>query len=404
MKIHLKRLALAAALLVPFAAAPLSGQITPEGTVIQNTATASWTDANGNSYTPVSASVSVTVGFLAGVDVTSAASVTPASPSTGNTLAFTVGNVGNGTDSVSVSTAAASGVTISGYLIGATTYATLAELNTALAGTAITSGGNVTVTVVYTVASGQGGQTIPVSLTATSRRDSGTSDTSTTNVSPPTAAGVSVTPDGATVDRLPSNGAPAYTATFTVSNGGNAADVFDLSASIGGGAVTIVSVNGTAGSTSTVAVGASGSATVDVTYTVGDVAAGTTDPITLTATSQNDGTVNDTGDVTVRVIRAALAITKAAYEDDQTTAITASDRVVPGDFVQYRITVTNNGDAPASSVQVTDALPSEVSYVSASGDAAGWSFSVSGSTVTADLTGTLAAGASRYVWIRVQVR
>ena len=46
---------------------------TPENTVITNTATASWTDANGNTYTPVTAQASVTVGYLAAPDVTSPA-------------------------------------------------------------------------------------------------------------------------------------------------------------------------------------------------------------------------------------------------------------------------------------------------------------------------------------------
>src|SRR3712207_499648 len=77
-----RRLAAAALLALPLAAAPLGAQTpTPEGTVITNTATASWSDANNNSYTPVTASVSVTVGFAAGVDAQSAATVTPASPS-----------------------------------------------------------------------------------------------------------------------------------------------------------------------------------------------------------------------------------------------------------------------------------------------------------------------------------
>ncbi|HLG05379.1 MAG TPA: hypothetical protein VI383_04445, partial [Gemmatimonadales bacterium] len=58
---------------------------TPEGTVITNTATVSFTDANGNSYTPVSASVNVTVAFQAGIDLTGSASVAPASPSTADT-------------------------------------------------------------------------------------------------------------------------------------------------------------------------------------------------------------------------------------------------------------------------------------------------------------------------------
>src|SRR5438093_13740912 len=76
---------------------------TPEGTVITNTATATYTDANTNSYAAVSGSVNVTVGFLPGVAVTAnTPSQTPASPSTGDYLTYTVQNTGNGTDSLSI--------------------------------------------------------------------------------------------------------------------------------------------------------------------------------------------------------------------------------------------------------------------------------------------------------------
>src|SRR2546430_15436763 len=75
---------------------------TPENTVITNTATVSFTDANGNTYTNVSASVNVTVGFVAGIDVAGAAAATPASPSTNNVLTFTIQNIGNGTDHAQV--------------------------------------------------------------------------------------------------------------------------------------------------------------------------------------------------------------------------------------------------------------------------------------------------------------
>jgi len=137
----LRRLALAGLLLAPLAATPALAQTpTPEGTTITNTATATWSDANGNTYTPATASVSVTVGFAAGVDVVSPATATPLSPSTANEQAFVINNGGNGVDSVSVSTTAGAGVTITGYKIGSTTYATLADLNTALAGTPIATG------------------------------------------------------------------------------------------------------------------------------------------------------------------------------------------------------------------------------------------------------------------------
>lgn len=409
MKTTLRWVALAGLTLAPLAlATPARAQTspTPEGTVITNTATASWTDANGNTYTPVTASASVTVGFVAGPDVSSPATVTPASPSTANELGFTITNSGNGIDSVSVSTTAGTGVTITGYKVGVTTYPTLGDLNEALAGMGITMGSSITVTVIYTVAPGQGDQTIPVSLTATSRRTPSASDASTTNVMPPVAAGVSVTPDGATVQRLPSNGTQ-YTATFTVENNGNKEDTFTLAGSNSGSVLTIVSVNGTAGTGSSITIASGASSDVVVVYTVASgAAAGATDNLTLTATSANNAAVNDQGYYTVTVIRAAIAMTKAAFRDNQSTSIgnSEADPVLPGEFIQYRITVTNNGGADASSVSISDALPAQLTYVSSSSDAAGWTISETGGTVTATLAGTLAPSASRYFWIRVQVK
>ena len=408
MTLTLRRLALAGMMLAGFAGTATAQSPTPEGTVITNTATATWTDANGNTYTPATASASVTVGFLAGPDVTSPVSVTPASPSTGNELPFTITNSGNGVDSVSVSPTVGSGVTITGYKVGSVTYTTLAEVNVALAGTPIPAGGSVTVTIIYTVAPGQGGQTIPATLTATSRRTPSTSDASTTNIIPSVSAGVNVTPDNGAVSRLPSNGTQ-YTATYTIENTGNRSDTYSLAALANpGSAVTIVSVNGTAGSSGSITVSPGASTTVNVVYTVGDVAAGTTDDLRLTATSGNNAATSDVGNYVVTVIRAAITMTKEVFRDNQTTAIGASDRVLPGEYIQYRITVTNAGGAAAiltgTGYGISDPLPSQVTYVSSAGDAAGWTLSESSGTVSATLTGTLAPAASRYFWIRVRVK
>jgi uncharacterized repeat protein (TIGR01451 family) len=407
----LRRAALTVLLLAPLALPGKAGaQVTtptPEGTTITNTATATWTDANTNTYASVSASASVTVGYLAGPDVSSPATVTPASPSTGNELAFTVTNGGNGVDSVTAAFTVGTGVTVTGYKLGATTYPTLAALNVALAGTAIPAGTSVTVTVVYTVAPGRGGQTTPVTMTATSRRTpaapTGT-DSSTTNVIPPVAAAVAVTPDGGTIQRLPSNGTQ-YTQVFTVTNNGNSSDNFTITGSTGAGsALTIVSVNGVAGTGSSATIAAGGNTTITVVYTVGDVAAGTTQDLRLSATSANNGSISDQGFVTIQVVRAALTIAKAAFRDNQTTAITSSDRVVPGEYIQYRITVTNAGGAAATTVAVSDVLPAQVTYVSTAGDAAGWTINESAGTVSATLSGTLATSASRFFWIRVRIK
>jgi uncharacterized repeat protein (TIGR01451 family) len=315
---------------------------------------------------------------------------------------------------VTVSTTAASGVTITGYKIGSTTYATLALLNQALAATPIAADGTVTVTVIYTVAPGQGGQTIPVSLTATSRRTpaaEGASDSSSTNVIPSVSANVVVTPDAAAVNRLPSGTGPTvYTETFTVQNTGNRSDTYTLSAGSSAGAVvSIVSVDGTAGTGGSITLAPGASGTVTVAYTVANsAAAGATSTIGVTATSGNDATKSDSGSRVVTVIRAAISMTKQAFLDNQTTELVAADRVLPGQYIQYKITVTNTGGAAATltgtGYGVTDILPSQVTYVSTSTDAAGWTIGESSGTVSATLTGTLAPAASRFFWIRVQIK
>jgi uncharacterized repeat protein (TIGR01451 family) len=128
--------------------------------------------------------------------------------------------------------------------------------------------------------------------------------------------------------------------------------------------------------------------------------------ITLTATSTNTPAQNDAGDVTVRVVKAALGMTKVAYRDNKTTVINnTTDRVLPGEYIQYQITVTNSGLASASTVSITDALPAAVTYNAASGDIpADWTISQLAGTVTANLGPAMAAAASRFIWIRVQVK
>jgi uncharacterized repeat protein (TIGR01451 family) len=397
----------AIALLATLATAQSAGaQATPEGTVITNTATASYTDANGNTYTNATASVSVTVGFAAGVDVVSPASVSPASPSSGNQQDFTINNTGNGIDQVSVAATTAAGLTNVSYKYSGTTYATLAALNVVLAGVNTPAGSSIIVSVLYDVAVGRGGQTLPITLTATSVRTPATSDASTTNVTPPTSGSVAVTPDLANVDQLPSNGTQ-YSQVFSVQNTGNASDVYNLVASLNAGtAIAIVSVNGTAGSSSTVSVASGATSNVTVVYTVGNVVAGTTQKITLTATSTNTPAQNDAGDVTVRVVKAALSMTKLVYRADSLTAINnTTDRVLPGELIWYRITVTNGGQASASSVSITDVLPAAVTYSTSTADTpTDWTITPVAGTVTATLIPALAATSSRWVWIRVQVK
>ena len=414
----LMRLAMAGFLLLPAVPTLARAQTaTPEGTVITNTATASFTDANSNTYTNVTASAAVTVGFLAGPNPsTASATGTPAAGSTGNTVTFTLTNSGNGTDNFQLSENGHAGITVTNYNYNGTSYASLAALNTALAlaGNSLAQNAAGTLILTYSVATGTGGTSIPLTITQTSVRTNTASASATVTFTPPASRSVSVTPDGATVSQLPRG--TVYTYTYTITNTGNSSDSYAVAATVTSGvagSVTIVSVNGVAGTTSATGTLAAGASTsMDVTYLVNNeapvgtkVPAGTTAQIILTATSNTLNTVSNPGDLTVTVIRAAVTMTKVAYKDDKVTAIAAST-VVPGQYLQYKITVTNATGATvtdASSIQVTDSLPAQVTYQSVTADAAGWTFSGT-STVTANLAGTLAPGASRFFWIRVLVK
>ena len=76
---------------------------------------------------------------------------------------------------------------------------------------------------------------------------------------------------------------------------------------------------------------------------------------------------------------------------DLALAKTASpEPVIAGDLVHYALTVTNRGPSAAAAVTLTDPLPADVSFVSASNPAC-----TGGATVTCAL-GTVANGARRH--------
>ena len=409
MRFHIKPAAMTAlaVTMLLFAAPSLLAQSpTPEGTVITNTATVSFTDANGNTYSAVNASVSVTVGFVAGVDVAGAASATPASPSSANALSFTIQNIGNGTDKVQVAEAISVGgvITVTSYLYNATSYGSLAALNTALAGANIAQGSTITVQVNYDVAASKGGVATNYTLTATSTRDNAVSDNQVTAITPVQTYAVAVTPDGGqNLQKLPSNGTN-YTFTFSVTNNGNGSDNFNLVASNTGSASTVVSVNGVAGASTSVSIAAATSMNIDVVYSVGNVGAGTTDNLKLQATSVGDNTKTDDGTADLTVVRPSITVAKAAYRDDQVTLLGPTDNVLPNEAIQFKVSVTNGGATGAASVQIDDNLPAELTYLSAAGDLAGWTINNAGNNVTASLSGSLAAGATRVIWIRARVK
>jgi uncharacterized repeat protein (TIGR01451 family) len=377
---------------------------TPEGTVITNTATVTYTDVNSNAYAPVIGSVSVTVGFVAGVSVAAnTPTPTPASPSSANQLTFTVTNAGNGTDSVAISQniSVAGVITVTGYAIGATPYANLAALNLALSGTAVAQGGTVQIHVNYDVLVNQGGINTVYTLTAASRRTPATTANGQSSITPAQTYAVATTPDGAqNLQRLPGTN---YSFTFTVQNNGNGTDQFDLLATSPGSAVvSIVSVNGVAGDSTRVTLTSGATQTYAVVYNVAVVAAGSTDTLYLRARSLGQPATFNDGFADLTVVKPNLTVTKQAFRDDGVTVVVGT--VLPGEFLRYQVTITNSGSTSATSVQVIDALPAELTYASSTGT--DWSFSVVGPTVTADYTATggiLAASASSSFVLRVSV-
>jgi len=111
----------------------------------------------------------------------------------------------------------------------------------------------------------------------------------------------------------------------------------------------------TPASVATLAPGATQVFTATYTITQADFEAGTvTNTATATGTDPDNNPVTSTDDETITVALADLAVEKTV--DNPTPNV--------GDDVTFTITVTNNGPAAATGVQVTDQLPAGLTYVS----------------------------------------
>jgi uncharacterized repeat protein (TIGR01451 family) len=111
--------------------------------------------------------------------------------------------------------------------------------------------------------------------------------------------------------------------------------------------------------------------------------------ITATATDPDDNTseFSQCVEVTTPVVDADLAIVKAD----------SPDPITVGQTLTYTLTATNDGPLEATGVVVTDTLPSEVTFVSASGSQG----SCNGTTTVSCTLGNLTNGSSATVTIRV---
>ena len=141
---------------------------TTAGTVIQNTATATYQDGNSNTYTTNSNTVQTTVQNVPSLTVTPASGSNYA-PGGQVTDSFTLTNTGNNTGTFTVSAITPpTGATGVSYTIGANAYPDLATLQTYLTATPYAAGNTVTIGVKYTIpTSATAGTALPTLLTAT---------------------------------------------------------------------------------------------------------------------------------------------------------------------------------------------------------------------------------------------
>ena len=266
----------------------------------------------------------------------------------------------------------------------------------------------------WTSLPGDPGQITPNNANAYERTGSGSTSLGQLNNYHASGA-TTITPNAAdlavvkTVSNRTPNVGDTITFTVTVSNNGpNTAhnvqltDSFPVSPEL-----TFVSAAPSQGSYSpgtgvwtvgTVNVGAANKQTLTITATVNAPTTPGALPATLTNTASVTGVDepdpnpgNNTGTATETPKYADLAVTKTVDKP----------RPNVGDTITYTVTLTNNGTATATGVEVTDTLPANVTYVSAT-PAGGTTFVPSGSPVTGGLWSvpTIAPGASLILTIR----
>lgn len=292
---------------------------TASNTLIRNTATVNYKDAGGTAQTAITAQADVTVTLVAAAPTLTAPADQNTSPGTPVTYNYTITATANGLD----------------------TY-------------------NLTRTITESAGITPGTSTVSISTPSVSL--------GATTVSTP----VSILAAGITAISVPSDG---------VAGGGVNGIVAGDIVVINGATYTVSSVVDNATGTSTVNVTGNGTAagplpygtliaeqqTFTVQVTPGTVTATTNQTVTvnLTATSVADGTKASTDQTVTTVLVANLAVSKEVSKDG--IAWSAATTAAPGTLLYYRITVTNNGGANATSVVITDPMTTYTAYATGSG-------------------------------------
>ncbi len=132
-------------------------------------------------------------------------------------------------------------------------------------------------------------------------------------------------------------------------------------------------------------------ATVDLVVDVSIAAApGVVNTVSVSSDTADRDPSNDDDEDPTEVPLAQLELTKALLGP-----------LDPGRDAVYRLTVVNHGPSPATQVEILDALPNGLSFVSAAG--IGWSCSATNGDVTCALAGDLAVGAASVLDLTTRV-
>jgi len=163
---------------------------------------------------------------------------------------------------------------------------------------------------------------------------------------------------------------------FTVENLGNGTDNFDLT-DASTYVVWIYYADDGDGSLSTAELDVAITNTGDLTenqvgnfVAVGVIPAGTadtaTDATTFTATSVGDGTETDTDTAAATCTAPVLTLTKSVTNAGTVYGTGDANSAVPGTVLKYTITIANGGSGVASTVVISDAIPTNTTYVAES--------------------------------------